>query len=453
MGVERSAVRDALAPNSQMFGSVTNVAVRNQTRPTKARVLVTDGEQRASLAVVRSLGRAGYDVFIQASRPGSLAGVSRFASGEIVASGAREEPTTFAQRLAEVVRAKRIDVVIPITDAALQLLLPMREILAPAVIPFGSAESHVALSDKRAVIGRAAEFGLAAPMQRFVERREDLVTAVAGALRFPVVLKPSCSVRMCGGELCKLDAVYAHDVAALEAHARSLDDAAFPLLVQERIVGSGMGAFFLMWDGRSLARFSHRRLRERPPSGGEMVLAESVPLDAGLAERCEALLRASDWRGPAMVEFKLDRNTGTPYLMEVNARFWGGLQLAVDSGVDFPALLAGAALGAVPTSARDYVLGQRLRWFWGDVDHLAVRLRHSTDRLNMPGDWSGGRLSAVGAFTATTLRGETDAIFRRDDPRPFARESRDWYRARALLLQRSLRDAATLKNAATGSAP
>ena len=37
-----------------------------------------------------------------------------------------------------------------------------------------------------------------------------------------------------------------------------------------------------------------------------------------------------------MVEFKHDERDGVPKLMEINGRFWGSLQLAIDAGVDFP---------------------------------------------------------------------------------------------------------------------
>ena len=39
-------------------------------------VLVTDGEERSALAVVRSLGRAGYRVHVAARRVGALAATS-----------------------------------------------------------------------------------------------------------------------------------------------------------------------------------------------------------------------------------------------------------------------------------------------------------------------------------------------------------------------------------------
>ncbi|HXT18627.1 MAG TPA: ATP-grasp domain-containing protein [Gemmatimonadaceae bacterium] len=422
----------------------------DQARPLQARVLVTDGEQRAALAIVRSLGRTGHRVFVQSSNARSLAGVSRFTARELVMPGARDDPTAFATRVADEVRRNQIDVIIPVTDAALQTLLPARDAFLPATIPFGSAESHAQLSDKSRVIECAASFGITVPEQRYVTRREELVGAVTGALRFPVVLKPSCSVRMQNGRLCKLDVVYANDRKSLERLAATLDDAAFPLLAQERIVGSGLAALFLMWDGRAIARFAHRRIRERPPSGGEMTYGTSASLDPQLAEQSEALLRAADWRGPAMVEFKIDNRTGVPYLMEVNARFWGGLQLAIDSGVDFPGLLVRAALGDARRDQPEYAIGRRMRWFWGDVDHLAVRMRHSAERLNL----QGGRMSrarSVAAFVATTLRAETDAVFRLDDPRPFARESREWLSSRRTLFERALRERLAIRPAASAA--
>ncbi len=47
-----------------------------------------------------------------------------------------------------------------------------------------------------------------------------------------------------------------------------------------------------------------------------------------------------------MVEFKLDRRKGNAAkLIDVNGRFWGSLQLAILSGVDFPYYLYQLAVG------------------------------------------------------------------------------------------------------------
>jgi len=76
----------------------------------------------------------------------------------------------------------------------------------------------------------------------------------------------------------------------------------------------------------------------------------------------------------AMVEFRIAEG-GTAYLMEVNTRFWGSLQLAIDAGVDFPALLVSNELGLGLESPATYKIGQRLRWFLGDLDSLYIYLK------------------------------------------------------------------------------
>ena len=48
-------------------------------------------------------------------------------------------------------------------------------------------------------------------------------------------------------------------------------------------------------------------------------------------QQAERLLKSVNWSGVAMVEFKVDEATGRPYLMEINGRFWGPLQLAIDA--------------------------------------------------------------------------------------------------------------------------
>jgi hypothetical protein len=108
-------------------------------------------------------------------------------------------------------------------------------------------------------------------------------------------------------------------------------------LVQERIPkeGDSLGVSALFDENsRVKAAFVHRRLREYPITGGPSTLRESVSrpeiLELGLS-----LLKALDWFGVAMVEFKMDPRDDTPKLMEVNPRFWGSLQLAISSGVHF----------------------------------------------------------------------------------------------------------------------
>src|SRR5205823_2531443 len=125
-------------------------------------------------------------------------------------------------------------------------------------------------------------------------------------------------------------------------------------------------------------------LREKPPSGGVSVLRESVPVDPIVRDQAIRLLGPLGWHGVAMLEYKQDRRTGTPYLMEVNGRFWGSLQLAVDAGVDFAYLAWQLALGHRPEIAPSYRVGVKSRWLLGDLDHLLTRLGTRDRDLQLP---------------------------------------------------------------------
>ena len=84
-----------------------------------------------------------------------------------------------------------------------------------------------------------------------------------------------------------------------------------------------------------------------------------------------------------MVEF-LVADDGTPYLMEVNTRFWGSLQLAIDAGVDFPYLLYRVFTGEEVPAELGYREGVRLRWLLGDLDRLYLVLRNRGGRYTLP---------------------------------------------------------------------
>lgn len=393
-----------------------------------AEVLVTDGEERAALAVVRSLGRTGARVTVVSRRGPSLAGASRFCHRALRAPDPLTSPGDFAGFVAGIVRDLGIQVVLPIAEPSLLALLGERERLRPAVIPFPPLEVFRRLSDKAALLEAAPRFGISVPQQVQVDSREELCARKPG-LRFPLVAKPARTVGESLGVRARLGVSHLADAAALDALVAVLPAQAFPLLLQQRIVGPGVGVFLLPWEGLPYAVFSHRRLREKPPAGGVSVYRESIAADPELTRRSLDLLAAFQWEGVAMVEYKVDAETGTPYLMEINGRFWGSLQLAVDAGVDFPRLLLELASGKRPVPVTHYTLGVRSRWWWGDMDHLLSRLRRSNEELAMP-PGSPTKAKAVREFFRLWRPGDRNEILRLSDPMPFVRETADWFARR-----------------------
>jgi len=390
-------------------------------------VLVTDGDERAALAVVRSLGSAGFEVHVCGWRRRTLAGVSRLARNAFAAPDPLREPTKFIDALAAYVEAQRIDVIVPITEAALLAVLSARARFASATIPFPSIDAFRAASDKRALSEIASGLGIAVPRQWAIPTPGELTNVDVARLPFPMVVKPSRSVGERDGVRSKHTVRYAADAGELRAILADSPAAAYPLLLQQRVTGPGCGVFLLRWDGRSIASFAHRRIREKPPAGGVSVCAEAVALDSALMAQSERLLEALEWQGVAMVEYKLDAATGTPYLMEINGRFWGSLQLAIDAGVDFPRLLVRCALGECFSTLPAYRIGTRGRWWWGEVDHLLARLRRTDAELALP-PGSPTRAAVIADFFTRWRPNERDAVFRLNDPMPFLNESARWFR-------------------------
>jgi predicted ATP-grasp superfamily ATP-dependent carboligase len=187
-----------------------------------------------------------------------------------------------------------------------------------------------------------------------------------------------------------------------------------------------VGVFACYDNGQPIAVFSHKRIREKPPSGGVSVLRESVPVDPLAAKYALALLDALSWHGVAMVEFKMDEHDGGFKLMEINGRFWGSLQLAIDSGVDFP-LLIGQILAGIPASRiASYKTGIRSRWLWGDIDGLLTLFLKSRTRLALPSSHP-GRWRTLAAFLIPWYPGLRYEVLSLSDPRPWLHETRRWF--------------------------
>ena len=164
-----------------------------------------------------------------------------------------------------------------------------------------------------------------------------------------------------------------------------------------------------------------------PPEGGVSVVSESVDLDPNLQDMTRRILDHVGWHGVAMVEFKVTPE-GRAYLMEVNPRFWGSLQLAIDAGVDFPWLVYQLSSGQPPEGQRSdgaltgpmgrYRVGVRTRWLLGDLDHLYLRLR---DERGLRDRWR-----AVCAFLRPLGPQTRHEVNRWDDWKPFVTELRQF---------------------------
>jgi predicted ATP-grasp superfamily ATP-dependent carboligase len=390
------------------------------------RILVTDSGTRSALATVRALGSLGHEVICGGTAHPSLASVSRFASGFEAYPDPLTDPDGFATALVDIAQRRSIEVVLPMTEVTTLLAAAHQQRLpVDCRLPFPSHDIVANVANKAYVIERARELGVPVP-QTIVAASPAEARARIDDVSFPLVLKPARSRVRADGRWLSTGVSYAVDRGDAQRVLAILPEANYPVLLQERIEGHGVGVFACFDGDEPLALFSHVRLREKPPSGGVSVLCESAPLDPLATEHATRLLRSLQWRGVAMVEFKHDRRDGSLRLMEINGRFWGSLQLAIDAGVNFPALAVDVAMGqGARHEPTPYALGTKSRWLAGDTDAVLSVLLHARRSLNLPPNHP-GRLRAMWQYLRSFSHGVHLEIERRADPAPARFEWSRW---------------------------
>jgi len=396
-------------------------------RPNQVTVFVTDGDQRAALAVVRSLGRRGVSVVVGEHEQPSLASSSKYCARRVAYPSPYEHRAAFENFLVDFVARERVDVVIPVGDAATHAVARNWDLLSRhtslATPPLAAFER---VTDKSQLIELAADCGVPIPRTWAVNGVGSL-NSVVNRVEYPAVVKPVRSRIPTDIGWVPANVHYAESERDIRRLYREVEYlAAYPSLIQQRIAGAGIGFFVLFDRGRLLATFSHRRLREKPPSGGVSVLSESIATDARLEEYARRMLGGLGWHGVAMMEFKQDDRTGDFFLIEVNGRFWGSLQLAIDAGVDFPYLACQLALGDHPKVSRTFRVGVRHSWLLGVLDNLLLRLRKSDRELSLPSA-ARSRPRVLLDFLRPTKPGLGPASTW-DDPYPFFYELRQYAR-------------------------
>nr|WP_277345716.1 ATP-grasp domain-containing protein [Pseudomaricurvus alkylphenolicus] len=199
------------------------------------------------------------------------------------------------------------------------------------------SEALSSVLDKQVTFTIAQELGMEVPRHHSITNINQL-EPIENKLSFPVVVKPGRSMGAAFDHRSQLKVEYAFSPADLH----NLSGAALKygeVILQEYVQGTGVGVEVLADKGRILYAFQHERVHEVPLTGGGSSLRKSVDLDPLLYQQTAKLIDRLSWDGVAMVEYKLDRNSGSAHFMEVNGRFWGSLPLAEASGANFPLML------------------------------------------------------------------------------------------------------------------
>lgn len=341
------------------------------------RILILDGNENQAVASVRSLARAGHRVFVGASTVWSKAGWSRGAAGTFVYPAPQQDALAFVRCIAEEAAREPGTLVLPMTERTTLPLSLHRDVIyaAGARMVLPPHATVLRAFDKQETTRLARSLGVSVPHTTVINNINEARKAAA-SLPYPVVLKPRSSEEVtASGQVTATGApLYACNAAEFITAYEAISQRCSAVLVQEFIEGAGAGYFALMNEGELRMEFAHRRIRDVRPTGSGSALRESVRPDPQVKAAALAILRALNWHGVAMVEFR-QKADGTPVFMEVNGRFWNSLALAVYAGADFPARLAVMAERGDVETQLDYRVGLKCRWLLGDLRHFLEVLR------------------------------------------------------------------------------
>jgi predicted ATP-grasp superfamily ATP-dependent carboligase len=337
-------------------------------------VLVIDGESNAGLAVTRSLGKKGIEVDVGARTNLAPAFFSKYCKNSFVYADPEKNVKNFIEDLEKILEKKEYEMLIPCSDFTILPISLQRSRFEKKVLLALPSNKLLRLAwSKSETLKIAKRIGIPIPKTLFVKKIEDL-ERIKSKIKYPVVIKPDSSKLLFNNKLIDMQVRFANNFEELKQNFKRMFVGKKPPLIQETIMGYGLGFFALCKHGKIKAFFMHRRLREVSVDKGASTLRESIWNDE-IKDYGSRLLKKIKWNGVAMVEFRMDEKDKKPKLMELNGRFWNSLPLAIAAGVDFPYLLYKMIKEGDVETVSTYRLGVKCRWLSGDTYRLIKILK------------------------------------------------------------------------------
>jgi len=304
-------------------------------------VLVLDIEPQ-TLAVVRSLGRAGFDVVLgrPRSQEKSEAECSRYCS-ETWLHPDFEDLNEFDKALAAMLDDRPgVQIIFPVAEPGMEVLLQvgcLQDRSIDVVMP--PADLFHACRNKSHANELAKDAGLRVPESRLVDDFESLQQA-SRDMQYPLIIKSVRSEALVHGRKAYLvRSEEEFNAVFFEWPAEHRD-----LLVQRYIEGPMQSSQFVASNGVLVGHCEVDVVRSMlPDDTGLGIEFESVPPTPDLLESARKFVRIHDYSGPGLLQFIRESHSNLLYFLENNPRLGGGIAHTMDSGVDCPLLALRAA--------------------------------------------------------------------------------------------------------------
>lgn len=298
-------------------------------------ILLLGANDRATYSVARNLKMHGYRSAVVSWEDHPVK-YSRFIEKFYQLSDITQNVNAFFGEFLRLLKNENFSCIIPINDIAVEFCSFFRleiECRCP-VLGLNPPDIQKFAQNKYALIELCRKLNIATPETYLITTLEDFYS-VKNNISFPLIAKPVQSKKIIGNGVYNFTVKKFSDLRPLEDFVRE-KVLKVPLMLQSVVEGFGVGFNFCSQDGHLIAYYMHERLRE-PQGGGESSFRKTLLNDKYLiGEKSTQLIRQIRWTGVGMLEFKIQN--GQPYVMELNGRFWGSVEVGILSGVEIPFL-------------------------------------------------------------------------------------------------------------------
>jgi len=325
------------------------------------RVLLLEGSARQGMPLMQALHDLGCHITTYNRSRLDLGYASRYPDDKVLAYWDTSDPDGCLEGLRNVLKQKKIDVVIPTTDfAAILLSRHKDELRQYAAIAVNEWDIFQKSSDKQQTMMICMQEGI--PCPRTISDVDSLDGILASGIEYPFIIKPRTSYGSIGFHRIesedKLRQVFPR---AVEQYGK--------MVVQEYIPQTDVqfGAeFFVDGDGNIKSACVFNKSRWYPVDGGSTCCSATIDRP-DIVESCSRLLKTIGWRGYADVDLIQDPRDGVAKIMEINPRVTASVKICFVAGVDFARQILELETGREVSEFIEYRKNVKLRYMHTDL--------------------------------------------------------------------------------------
>lgn len=323
----------------------------------QGRAVVTYGRSLIALMIAQSLGPRGIDIIGCDSVDLTVLSFSKFVSKNFVYTPPAKCEGQFIEDLLRIVKQNKPDdgrpyVLIPAFDDAKVIARHRDRFKDHIIVACADYEAIDRVHPKDHFAATTSELDLESP-KTWMPKDESELAQCLEEIEFPVFIKPPNDV---GGRGVSKQS----NKSDLQAAFQELSEQ-YPgeqILIQSLADGLEYCFCGLFDQGKLIASMVYHNLQKFPLESGPGVVRETVDSDRfdAIAKK---LMKPLTWHGVVEIDFMWDEHeNSTPIMIEVNPRFWQGLDHSIESDVDFPWLLYQLFVSGHVESDDEAIIGQ-----------------------------------------------------------------------------------------------